>query len=102
MKDRFDVAKEKSKVVDELKVSISKFKEEMVPLRLKTNMIHGKMTDYKGILSTTNDSIKNYQIETVKIAKKVQKLINKKDKAQETALKLKDSVLHVFKEVSEF
>jgi hypothetical protein len=73
MKDRFAAVKEKSSIVDNIKKEISKMKEEMVTTKLKTNIISGKIKEYSGILTTTNNSISNYRLETLKIAKKVEK-----------------------------
>ena len=102
MKDRFNEVKEEFQKADDLKKKINSLKEEMVPLRLKTNMTQGKMTEYKGVLSTTNDSIKNYRLETLRIAKKVENLKNKQQKSADVHEGLRKAILRVFKEVSDF
>lgn len=99
MKTRFNDVKEKSKEVDKIKEEISKMKEEMIPMRLKANMVQGKLNEYKSVLTTTNGSVKNYQIETLKIAKKVQNLMNKREESKSFDKRIKAAVLEVFKEV---
>lgn len=99
MKTRFTEVKEKTQEVDQVKQEISKMKEEMIPLRLKANMVQGKLNEYKSVLTTADNSVKNYQTEILRIAKKVQKLRKKKEDSKIMHEKVKAAVLEVFKEV---
>lgn len=100
MKERFSTVKEKSKEVDDVKREISKMKEDLIPMRLKTNMVQGKLNEYKSVLVTTNGSVVTYQSETLKIAAKVQNLIKRKEEAKENSEAIKAAVFDIFKEVS--
>ena len=57
LKTQYEDLKEDSQKVEEVKMQIHKMKDEIVPLRLKTNMMSNKIDECKTLLINTNTSI---------------------------------------------
>ena len=75
-------------------------KDEIVPLRLKTNMMSNKIDECKALLINTNSSIQTYLNEAKKVAKKYKGLKKIGDEHKSIYKKLSDAALKVFQENS--
>lgn len=86
-------------MVEGIKNMITKMKDEIVPLRLKTNMMHSKLEECRTLLSSTDSSIGTYLTETWKIARKYKDLKKTQANLEKDYKNLSSSVLKVFGEV---